>query len=514
MRIAALDLGSNSFHLLVADAHPDGTFEPLVTERVTLRLADVVARQGSIGKAGSADAVEVVSRFRSLAESVDADEIVACGTSALRDADDSAAVVDHIEAETGVRVRVISGQEEARLIFAAVRASVVIDPPPALALDLGGGSLELMVGDQRGLAWSRSVKLGAARLTAELVRSDPPTGGDLRRLNRRLSSVLNPLTAEITSRRPRVLVGSSGTLCALVRMAAARRTGSIPATVNQLPVRRKDLLAVHEQILSLSGSERQRLPGVDARRADLLPAGSTLLTMIMERCGLDELVGCEWALREGIVLDAIGHHSQADWSGDPRAMRRESVLNLCRRCNWGERHGLQVARLALDVFDATADIHGLGRHEREMLELGALLHDIGEHVSVEGHDKHTAYLITHGRLRGFAPEEVAMLASLGRFHRRGQPKMSFEPFASLSGGKRERVLKMIALLRVADGLDRSHSGPVDAIDVKIESAQVRMLVHARSDVDLELWGLRRKRELFERVFGMALQLETDDAGVA
>src|SRR6202035_1207163 len=126
-------------------------------------------------------------RFRALAESVDAQEIVACATSALREADDSAAVVDHIESETGVRVGVISGQEEARLIFAAVRASVVIDPAPALALDLGGGSLELMVGDQRGLAWSKSVKLGAARLTAELVRSDPPTSGDLRRLTRRLS---------------------------------------------------------------------------------------------------------------------------------------------------------------------------------------------------------------------------------------------------------------------------------------------------------------------------------------
>jgi exopolyphosphatase/guanosine-5'-triphosphate,3'-diphosphate pyrophosphatase len=510
VRIAALDLGSNSFHLLVADAHPDGTFEPLVTERVTLRLADLVARQGRIGETGSAEAVEVVRRFRSLAESVDAEEIAACGTSALRDADDSAVVVDHIESETGVRVRVISGQEEARLIFAAVRASVVIDPGPALALDLGGGSLELMVGDQRGLEWSRSVKLGVARLTAELVRSDPPSGGDQRRLNRRLSAALAPLAPEIVAYGPKMLVGSSGTLCALARMAAARRTGSVPPTVNQLPVRRKDLLAVHEQIFGLSASERQRLPGVDARRADLLPAGSTLLVMVMDLCGLDELTGCEWALREGIVLDAIGHHTQADWSGNPRALRRESVLNLCRRCNWGERHGLQVARLALDVFDATAEIHGLGRHEREMLELGALLHDIGEHVSIEGHDKHTAYLIQHGRLRGFSPEEVAMLASLGRFHRRGQPKLSFEPFASLSAAKRDRVLKMIALLRVADGLDRSHAGAVDAIDVKIEKAQVRLLVHARSDVDLELWGLRRKRELFERVFGVALQLELDE----
>jgi exopolyphosphatase/guanosine-5'-triphosphate,3'-diphosphate pyrophosphatase len=511
VRIGAIDLGSNSFHLLVADAHPDGTFEPLVREKETLRLADIVARQGSIGPRASAEAVEVVRRFAALAESVGADEVVACATSAIREADDSANVVDHIESETGVGVRVISGQEEARLIFAAVRASVVLDPAPALALDLGGGSLELMVGDQRALSWSRSARVGVARLTAELVLGDPPSAGDVRRLSRRLSAVLGPVSVEIGAFHPKLLVGSSGTMCALVRMAAARRTGTVPPSVNQLPVRRKDLLSMQQQILELPSAERQRLPGVDARRADLLPAGSVLLNLMMDLCGLDELVGCEWALREGIVLDAIGHHSQADWSGDPRALRRESVLNLGRRCNWGEDHARQVARLALDLFDSTAEIHHLGRHEREMLELGALLHDIGEHVSVEGHDKHTAYLIQHGRLRGFSPEEVAVLASLGRFHRRGQPKLSFEPFASLPGPKRERVLKLIALLRIADGLDRSHAGVVDTIDIKVEPTGVRLLVHARGDVDLELWGLRRKRELFERVFGVSLHLELDDA---
>jgi exopolyphosphatase/guanosine-5'-triphosphate,3'-diphosphate pyrophosphatase len=507
VRIAALDLGSNSFHLLVADAHPDGTFEPLVREKEVLRLADNVTRDGRIGETAAAEAVEVVSRFRALAESVDARELVACATSALREAEDSAAVVDRIEREAGVRVEVISGKEEARLIFAATRASVVIDPAPALALDLGGGSLELMVGDQLGLAWSKSVKLGVGRLSAELVRDDPPSAADRRRLARRLSSVLAPIAMEVESLSPEMLVGSSGTLCALIRMAAARRTGTVPPSVNQLKARRKDLLAVHEQIFELSAAERQKLPGVDARRADLLPAGSMLLTSAMELFGLDELVGCEWALREGIVLDAIGHHTQADWSGEARNLRRESVEDLGRRCNWQERHARHVARLAGDLFDGTAEVHGLGHHERELLELGAMLHDIGEHVSIEGHDKHTAYLIQHGRLRGFAPDEVAVLASLGRFHRRGNPKLSFEPFASLPPARRERVAKLIALLRIADGLDRSHTGLVEGIGVKVEGGRVRLLIHAAGDIDLEVWGLRRKRELFERVFDVPLDVE-------
>jgi exopolyphosphatase/guanosine-5'-triphosphate,3'-diphosphate pyrophosphatase len=232
-----------------------------------------------------------------------------------------------------------------------------------------------------------------------------------------------------------------------------------------------------------------------------------LLTTAMELFGLDELVGSEWALREGIVLDAIGHHTQADWSGEPRNLRRESVDDLARRCNWQERHARQVARLAVDLFDGTAELHGLGHHERDLLEHGALLHDIGEHVSIEGHDKHTAYLIQHGRLRGFAPDEVAALASLGRFHRRGNPKLSFEPFASLPPARRERVTKLIALLRIADGLDRNHAGSVEGIGVKLEDRRVRLLIHATGDIDLELWGLRRKRELFERVFDVPLEFE-------
>jgi exopolyphosphatase/guanosine-5'-triphosphate,3'-diphosphate pyrophosphatase len=302
-------------------------------------------------------------------------------------------------------------------------------------------------------------------------------------------------------------VGSSGTLCALARMAAAHRSGTVPPSVNQLKVRRKDLLAVHEQIFELNAGERQKLPGVDARRADLLPAGSMLLITAMELFGLDELVGCEWALREGIVLDAIGHHTQADWSGEPRNLRRESVEDLGRRCNWQERHARHVARLATELFDGTLEVHGLGHHERELLELGAMLHDIGEHVSIEGHDKHTAYLIQHGRLRGFAPDEVAVLACLGRFHRRGNPKLAFEPFATLAPARRERVTKLIALLRIADGLDRSHTGSIEGVGVKLDAGRIRLLIDARGDIDLELWGLRRKRELFERVFELPLDVE-------
>ena len=506
MRIAALDLGSNSFHLLVADAHPDGTFEPLAREKEMLRLGSLVAATGEVGESATAAAVDVVRRFRALAQSHGAEEIVACATAALREAADSTTVVDRIEAEAGVKVRVISGREEARLIFGAVRASVVIDPGPALALDLGGGSLEMMIGGSRGMGWSTSLKLGVARLTTTLMRGDPPTGGDRRRVVHAVTTAVGRILPDIASFGPKIAIGSSGTLETLIRLAAARRGGPLPQSVNQLAVTSRELDALTQDLLQMTSAERTDLPGVDSRRADLLPAGALLAVTILDLTGLDHLVGCEWAMREGMVLDAIGRHSRADWLGDPRAMRRESVLSLCRRSRWNEEHAVKVARLAVDLFDGCAPRHRLTDVDRELLELGALLHDVGEHVSKEGHEHHTAYLIEHGRLRGFHPDEVAILACLGRFHKRGTPKASFDAFARLSPDDRDRVTQLVALLQVADALDRSHGGPVRDVEVYTSAGLVEVVVDADEDIDLELWGLRRKRDLFEKVFDCRLEV--------
>jgi len=506
MRIAAFDLGSNSFHLLVVDAHPDGTFAPLIREKDMLRLGDAVGREGRIPEALADRAVATVDRFRKLAVGAGTEEIHARATAALREAENGGEVVDRMAVEAGVKVRVISGQEEAQLIFEAVRAAVVIDPAPAVCLDLGGGSLEVMVGDRARLQYAASVPLGVARLTAELVVGDPFTADDVRRVEKRVTSVLSRLADDVAHLEPAMAVGSSGTFCDLAQMIAARRTGSVPRAINQFSFGRDELLPLHEELLSLRSSERAALPGLEAKRADIIPTGSTLLLTAMEQFGFDRMTVSEWALREGIVLDAIPRHEAADWSGDPRAIRATSVLQLARRCNWDEGHGRQTARLALDLFDRTAALHGLGAEDRELLEQASLLHDIGEHVSTESHHKHSAYLIQNGRLRGFTPEEVDFVAALARAHRGGGPKPSHEPFASLERDARERVIRLAALLRVADGLDRGRAGNVQGIDVVVDAARARLVVKAEGDIAVELWGARRKRELFERVFRRRLDV--------
>ena len=506
MRIAALDLGTNSFHLLIVDAQSDGTFVPLAKEKEMLRLGDLVTREGFVPEPDAARAVATVARFRSLADAAGCEEIVACATSAIREAENGGELVDRIRDEAGVDVQVITGAEEARLIFEAIRASVVIDPPPAVAFDMGGGSLEVMVGDRQGLRWSSSVKLGVARLTAELVRHDPPSDGDIRRLRKRFTADLAPLAEEVAPHRPGTFVGTSGTLCTLARMAGAARNGTVPSSVNQLHFVRDELLPIHEELVSQPASARAKMPGLDAGRADIIVAGSLFLLTAMELFGFEEMTVSEWALREGIVLDAIGHHDAADWSGDPRAIRRASVLELCRRCNWDEVHSRQVAKLALRLFDQTLSLHGLSPHDREILELASLLHDIGAHVSNEAHHKHTAYLIQHGRLRGFPPEEVDVLAALGRYHRGGDPRASRDPLASLGPEWHERVPQLAALLRVADGLDRSRSGTVDDIRLDIGKNRARLIVASSGDADVDVWGARRKRELFEKLFDRRLEV--------
>lgn len=505
IRLAAIDMGSNSFHLLVVEAHADGHFDTLVSEKEMLGLGEIVANHGFITEEAAELAVDTMRRFVTIARSKQAEEITAYATSAIRDAENSSEVVARISAEVDVRVEVISGQTEARLIFAAMRASITMDATPVIGFDLGGGSVEIMVGDQQSMLWATSVGLGVARLTT-LMHDDPPSPSDVKRVRDHLTGVLGPIADRVKPFKPRLAIGSSGTLSDLIRMAEIHHSGRNPPGVNQLTVQRADLLAVHEELIALPLAKRRRLPGLEQRRAALVPAGSLFLTVAMELFGLGELTGCEWALREGMILDAIARHDLVDWTGEDSAIRQTSVLALARRCGWNEAHGRQVARLATDLFDRTASLHGLSSADRELLGHAGLLHDIGEHISVNSHHKHSAYLIEHGRLRGFAPEDIAMLATLVRFHRGSDPKGSFEPFRNLPAPRRDDAECLLALLRLADGLDRGHASIVEEVGVEIDDRKVRLTLSGAGDLDLECWGVRNKRALFERLFARRVEV--------
>jgi exopolyphosphatase/guanosine-5'-triphosphate,3'-diphosphate pyrophosphatase len=512
MRVAAADLGSNSFHLVIADVHPDGSFTPVSGEKEMLRLGDVVSREGMITPEAADAAVATIRRFRLLAEAAGATEFLACATSALRTATNGDEVLDRIAMEAGVDADVIDGLEEARLIFTAIRAAVTIDPAPAVCFDLGGGSLEIMVGDVGGMAWAASERLGVARLTAEFVRSDPIDKADRRRLRKHILQVLGPRAVEVAALEPKMAIGSSGTIEDLGHMIAARRDESMPHTFHHLSFSRTELDALRDDLVASTSAQRRKMEGLDTKRVDLIVAGVELMSIALELFEVEEMTVSEWALREGMVLDAIGRHDPADWSEDPFAIRRASVQSLARRCSWPEAHSRHVAMLALELFDQLRELHGLDEDDRELLEYAAILHDIGEHVAHEGHDRHAAYLVQHGRLRGLTPAAVTELTALVRWHRRGDPKGHDDLVGELDADQRDRVRRLTALLRVADGLDRGRKQVVTGINVRVGPELVLLHVRADGDPELELWGARRKRELFERVFDRELELTAHPAG--
>src|SRR4029079_7632080 len=277
MRVAAADLGSNSFHLVIADVHPDGSFTPVSGEKEMLRLGDVVSREGMVTPEAADAAVATMRRFRLMAEAAGATEIYACGTSALRNASNGDEVLDRIATEAGVDADVIDGLEEARLIFTAIRAAVTIDPAPAVCFDLGGGSLEMMVADVSGLVWAASERLGVARLSAEFVRSDPIDKADRRRLRKHIVSVLRPRAVEVGAREPKMAIGSSGTIEDIGHMIAARRDESVPHTLHHLTFSRTELYSLQADLVVSTSSQRRKMEGLDAKRVDLIVAGVELM---------------------------------------------------------------------------------------------------------------------------------------------------------------------------------------------------------------------------------------------
>ena len=295
-------------------------------------------------------------------------------------------------------------------------------------------------------------------------------------------------------------------------MIAARRDETMPRTLHHLTFSRTELDALQADLVESTSAQRRKMAGLDAKRVDLIVAGVELMSLAMELFEVDELTVSEWALREGMVLDAIGRHDPADWSDDPFAIRRASVMALARRCSWPEEHSRHVAMLALELFDQLRELHGLTDEDRELLEYAALLHDIGEHVAHEGHDRHAAYLVTHGRLRGLTPAAITELTGLVRWHRRGDPKSNDDLVGALDGEQRDRVRRIVAILRVADGLDRGRKQVVTGVNVRVGPEMVLLHVRAQGDPELELWGARRKRDLFEKVFDRELELTAHPAG--
>jgi exopolyphosphatase/guanosine-5'-triphosphate,3'-diphosphate pyrophosphatase len=526
VRIAALDVGSNSFHLIVVQVTTGGHFEVLDRAKEMVRLGESSLRTGIIPPEVFRRGLEALASLRRIADRHQPDALVAVATSAVREAQNGGEFVRAARDDVGVDIQVVRGQEEARLIYLGARNALDLDGRRVVLFDLGGGSLEVILADARECYFTDSIKLGVIRLAEEWSASDPPTTRELIALRTRVRRALEPVIARVRAMGFDFAAVSSGTALALAGMAQRDKDGKHDGDDDHggSTLGTESLAEIEQKLAGLSLNDRARLPGLDARRADTILPGAVVLRTALELCGAESARLCDAALREGIIADYIATHRPGMLLVEEFPdLRRRSVMELCRRCQFDEAHAQHVARLALSLFHQTRELHELDETDVELLEFAALLHDVGFYISPSGHHKHSQYLIGTHDMVGFSREEVELMALAVRYHRKAEPPGSrarksvrrrHKAFRSLPRRSRQRVRYFASLLRIADALDRTHGRLVRAVRCQVRRKTIELRIEVDGDPELELWAARRKGDLLESLTGRRLRLAVDNVATS
>ncbi|WP_152623018.1 Ppx/GppA phosphatase family protein [Ferrimicrobium acidiphilum] len=501
--VAAMDLGSNSFHLAVFRVRSDLGLEPIAKEREMLRLGERVYRDGVFNDEAIQEAVATVARFLSISQSFGAEVVVAKATASFRDAENAQELIDAIHGHTGVKVQVISGHEEASLVFDAIRAACHLGSRPVLGADLGGGSLELMLGDQRQLIAGRSLRLGVGRLRAKFGEDNVPA------LDNYVGHELQEPLATMVNYHPTRLILTSGTMNAIGRFALSLDSehdelddGLLARTVS-----RPALEEATSVIRATSVERRNSLKGIDARRATTVGFGAVILGHLLDAISVDEVWLCSWALREGIVLHEAESQEHFAFSINRSDLRADSVRELMLRYRVDAAHANFVTRLALQIFDALVSMHGLNAEARQRLAVAAQLHDIGAFINRDEHDRHGQYLVTASPPRGFTRREIGVVGAIIGAHTKGEVVVP----ADLGADDGYEIQVGAAIVRLADALDRSHQQLIQDLHCTVSGAVIHLRLRASSDLSAEMYALRRKRRLVESILACQLHVTISDA---
>jgi exopolyphosphatase/guanosine-5'-triphosphate,3'-diphosphate pyrophosphatase len=508
--LAAIDIGTNSIHLVVARFGEGTRFDVIAREKQMVRLGSSSGDMKELDADAIDRGIETLERFRKIAEISNA-KVYAVATSAVREAENAQLFIDRARNEAGIEVNIISGVEEARLIHLGVLQAVPVFEQRLVLVDIGGGSTEILVGEHGEALTAFSLKLGAIRLTHRFFRSDVLHPGAVDACRRYVRAMLARVGREVSRLGYSVAVGSSGTIETVAAMAwAARGEDESPRTFNNFAFTRREVRHVVERLVDApTVEERRRLPGVDPSRADILLAGAVILEQTMKELEIREMVVSDYALREGVLLDALArergaalHHLQD--------LRRRSVEHLMEMTDEDPDHSRRVSALALDLFDELAPWHGQGEHARELLEAAALLANVGLFVSHSAHHKHSYYVIRNSdHLTGFTDHEIELVAVVARYHRKSAPKAKHPEFARLSGDDQTLVRTLAGILRVAIALDRTHAGLVESVHVREQDGDIVVEVLGVPDADLalELFTAVERRGLLEEVLGRDVRFE-------
>ena len=507
--IGFLDIGTNSVRLLVARIDDAHSWTTLAQQKEPVRLGEGEFGGQSVLQPAAMDrAVLVCGTLAAVARSRGASEIVAVATSATREAQNQGAFVHRLREEAGIDVRVVSGPEEARLVFLGVLATVHLEDERALVVDIGGGSTEIALGGSGGADSTDSLRLGAIRLTSEFPEAGGPgpvTTATYEAMRRRVQVQSASVRHKLDGERIDVAYGTSGSIRNLASVIVRALRGGTPQRIDTFT--RAELRKVVKLLRTADLEARRKVSGLNPARADIVLAGAAILDAVMEDLSLDKISAIgECGLREGLVMDHIARTSLAV-PGHAPSVRERSVLALARATAFDEEHARHVTALALELFDSSceAGLHYYGTGERELFEYACLLHDIGAFLSYSDHHVHGHYLIRNADLLGFDQEEVEIMAATVLFHRKARPGSRHAAFTALDRPARKTVRLLAALLRIAEYLDRGHTQAVAHVALRRYGSRALVLeVRPAHDWHLERWRLEDRRETLEKALGREL----------
>lgn len=512
--VAFVDIGTNAIRLLVVRINANLSYTIISQEKEVIRLGEQEFKDNMLKPAAMERAIFVCGKFVDLAMTYGAAEIIAVGTSAIREAENQCEFLQKLHDETGINVQVITGEEEARLICLGVSSGIDIGDEKAIFVDLGGGSTEIAIGNQYECFYLNSLRIGAIRLTSQFI-GEGWTGAVPNNIYKQIKhhacKKVRVVKARVLEYGARLAWGSSGTIINLAEVANKLFKKNANGNGDGLKLSRKNLKKLALILCSLSLDERKKLPAINPDRADIIIAGAAIIEAIMEQFGLEEINISHRELRDGLLVEYLSNFEGfRELQKSP--MRNRSVLHLGRSCNFDEKHSETVAFLALQLFDSAKQIglHNLGMPERELLKHAAVLHDVGDFLSFNNHHLHSHYIISNAGLLGFDQKEIQIMANIALFHRKKLPSKKALKATGFDEKTKEAISILSTFLRFAEKLDRSHCGLVKKAEfIKENKDLVLLSFYSDSDCSFEEWSIIQNQQAFYEAFDKKLDVHCE-----
>jgi exopolyphosphatase/guanosine-5'-triphosphate,3'-diphosphate pyrophosphatase len=513
--VSFIDIGTNSVRLLVVRLNPNLSYTILSRQKQQVRLGEGEFEDDEIKPEAIERLIVVCRKFTDLARTFSTEEFVAVATSAMREAANQMAILHLLRQEARLDVRVISGREEARLIYLGVASGIHIGKRQAIFIDIGGGSTEIAVGNNRTYQYLESFQLGAIRLSNLYLpreNTGPVSSDQFKRIQHHVTETIIQSIRKTRTLRPVLAIGSSGTVMNLAEIAqkTIRHNGNTGDPV----LSARDLQKVIDLLCSLPLDQRRKIPGMNPERADIIIAGAAILDSFMKELGLDSILTSGRGLQDGLLVDYLSRIDEFPLLGD-LSPRQRSVLQLGRSCGINEVHARTVTSLVLELFDSAKEqgLHNFGDTERELLEYATFLHDIGSFISYTNHHAHSYYIIRNSELLGFNDREITFMANIARYHRKKALTKKNPVIKELESRERNALFVLTTFIRLSESLDRSHTALIQHVRfTRTDRERVYLEVVARGDCQLEIWGVEAEKKAFEKIFGKQLVIERLQTG--